>query len=157
MFEITTYPSIDFAEDLRAELSGDDFACVAPAFGKPTPQPPCEHPWVQLSYREIDMAVLRQAFSYAGIANTNSPLGLDAEFTPISRDQESVLFPISGLEKHLEATYPERIAALRSAGEPQRFLEAKYEYDDVTEFLLAGLLACIAYSRSYGHAIVFRW
>ena len=148
MFEITTYPAADFDVELADGISPEHRQLIAAALQRPAPEPPCEAPWVQLSYDEIPMSFLDEAFSYAEISKTNSPVGLDANLPAIREGHESVLFSVPGLEAHLEALYAGHLNALRAAGEPQRFLAGEYDYPSSTEYLLAGMLACIHFSRT---------
>jgi hypothetical protein len=157
MFEVTTYPLKDLEDEIRSEFSDTELAEVADLFNMAAPAATVQAPWVQLSYFDIPQEFLEATLSYARIAATNSPVGVNADFPPIHREQEMVLFSIPGLESHLETIHGPEIARLREAGEPERFLEGTHEYPETKEFFVAGLLACVAFAKEHNHAIVFRW
>src|SRR6266496_1212010 len=85
-------------------------------------------PFVQLSYQEIPMPEIHRLLGYAGISSANGPIGLDAEFLPhtigpdpLDPQTQFLLFPLSGLERHLVAQEPRVAESLQTLGSMDAF------------------------------------
>ncbi len=67
-------------------------------------EPPAARPSFQFGYREVGLDTLKRVLGYAGIVDTNTPLGVAGLFDPVAEEGEWVIFPLAGLRKHIEHT-----------------------------------------------------
>ena len=118
-------------------------------------------PSLQLSYDELSATEIDRLLGYAGIATSNTPIGLDVDFPPCTigddpRDQ-FLLFPLTGLENHLATEEPGIVEAIRNLGSLDAFIEARADAMTAVEYLVVGTLTCIEFCRWRRQTLAITW
>ena len=123
-----------------------------------------DHPFIQLSYNEINQDALNRILAYSDIVNSNRPLGLPFDFNPLvapgTDGNEWHLYPLSGLDQHLHYENPSILAMLHE----HKSLDALFDSlddggNDVTaeEYLVLTLTEAIRFCKCRGIGLATNW
>jgi len=117
-------------------------------------------PFVQLSYDELEGAEMDRLLGYAGIPQSNRPIGLIGDFNPTVIEpsgNERLLFPVQGLAQHFRSVAPDVFDAFNAAGSMDAFADQRGDQMSATEYLVGGTLECIRACERMHLALCFRW
>lgn len=131
------------------------------AMDLPSNEPTRSVPFVELAYDEISAEELDRVFSYADIAKTNSPIGIDCNGTPVLLGGEAennfLLFSIDELETAIRRDFDEISSSYQRVGSMDALVGELGDSMTAIEYLVAGVLDCIRFCKEFGYSIAIKW
>lgn len=118
---------------------------------------PSTRPSYHFDYREVGLDNVKRVLGYAGIAVTNTPLGVGGSFDPIAHEGEWVVFPLEGLRRHFEGIAEGAVRDYERFGSLDRVIEARGP--DVTpgDQLVVAILECLRFCEVNSLVLTFAW
>lgn len=151
MFSIDCAPLSDFEDyqDILAALAG---------VGVPISRGvPATRPSYQFDYKEVGLDTVKRMLGYAGIAVTNTPLGVAGSFEPVAEDGEWVVFPLAGLQKHFENVAAAAVRAFDQFGSLDSLDNARGPELTPGDQLVVAVLECLHFCKENRLILAFAW
>jgi hypothetical protein len=149
--------SVDCAPLSDFDAYGDILVALASVKASITRDAPTARPSYQFDYGEIGLDTVKRVLVYAGIAATNTPLGVSGSFEPITKNREWVVFPLHGLRKHFESIAREAVKDFDRCGSLDAVVQARGVEMTPGDQLLLAVLECLNFCEENKLILAFAW